>query len=99
MTGPRRSSGASSDGGQGEPGRDADAQARAARLEKEAHELATQVSFLEEEVAMLRRKLTESPRQVRVLEERLAAAQQTMAQLTARTTSSCPRSVKRATRS
>src|SRR4051812_47035189 len=32
---------------------------------------------------MLRRKLTESPRQVRVLEERLAAAQQTMAQLTA----------------
>ena len=83
MTGPRRSSGAGNDGGQGTPGRDADAQARATRLEKEAHELATQVSFLEEEVAMLRRKLTESPRQVRVLEERLAAAQQTMAQLTA----------------
>ena len=83
MTGPRRNSGAGSDGGQGGPGRDVDAQARAARLEKEAHELATQVSFLEEEVAMLRRKLTESPRQLRVLEERLAAAQQTMAQLTA----------------
>ena len=56
------------------PGRD-DAEARAARLEKEAHELTTQLAFLEEEVAMLRRKLTDSPRLVRQLEERLAEAQ------------------------
>ena len=34
-----------------------DAEARAARFEKEAHELTTQLAFLEEEVAMLRRKL------------------------------------------
>jgi len=52
-----------------------DAEARAARFEKEAHELTTQLAFLEEEVAMLRRKLTESPRQLRQLEERLAEAQ------------------------
>jgi proteasome-associated ATPase len=52
-----------------------DAEARAARFEKEAHELTTQLAFLEEEVAMLRRKLTESPRQLRQIEERLAEAQ------------------------
>jgi proteasome-associated ATPase len=56
------------------PARD-DAEARAARFEKEAHELTTQLAFLEEEVAMLRRKLTESPRQLRQLEERLSEAQ------------------------
>jgi proteasome-associated ATPase len=52
-----------------------DAEARAARFEKEAHELTTQLAFLEEEVAMLRRKLSESPRQLRQLEERLSEAQ------------------------
>jgi proteasome-associated ATPase len=52
-----------------------DAEARAARFEKEAHELTTQLAFLEEEVALLRRKLTDSPRQVRQLEERLTEAQ------------------------
>ncbi|MDQ1705921.1 MAG: proteasome-associated ATPase [Frankiaceae bacterium] len=52
-----------------------DAEARAARFEKEAHELTTQLAFLEEEVAMLRRKLSESPRQLRQLEERLTEAQ------------------------
>jgi proteasome-associated ATPase len=56
------------------PARD-DAEARAARFEKEAHELTTQLAFLEEEVAMLRRKLADSPRQVRALEERLTEAQ------------------------
>ena len=59
------------------PGRD-DAEARAARLEKEAHELTTQLAFLEEEVAMLRRKLSDSPRQVRQLEEKLAEAQSSL---------------------
>jgi proteasome-associated ATPase len=52
-----------------------DAEVRASRYEKEVHDLTTQVSFLEEEVAMLRRRLTESPRHLRVLEERLAEAQ------------------------
>src|SRR5437764_4770057 len=65
--------GASGGGGR-VSGRD-DAEARAARFEKEAHELTTQLSFLEEEVAMLRRKMTDSPRQVRQLEERLTEAQ------------------------
>ena len=38
-------------------------------------ELVAQVSFLEEEVAVLRRKLADSPRQVRALEQRLSEAQ------------------------
>ncbi|WP_026239157.1 proteasome ATPase [Parafrankia discariae] len=70
MSGPR--SGSGSGGSTGRPG-DADSQRSA--YEKEVHELTTQVTFLEEEVAMLRRRLSESPRQVRVLEERLAQAQ------------------------
>ncbi|MGB9378652.1 MAG: proteasome ATPase [Mycobacteriales bacterium] len=56
-----------------------DAEARAARYEKEVHDLTTQVSFLEEEVSVLRRRLTESPRHLRVLEERLAEAQGSLA--------------------
>jgi proteasome-associated ATPase len=44
-----------------------DAETRA-RLEKEQQDLTTQLAFLEEEVAMLRRKLTDSPRAVRQLE-------------------------------
>ena len=39
-----------------------DQEIRASRYEKDVHELTTQVSFLEEEVSMLRRRLTESPR-------------------------------------
>src|SRR3954451_6013765 len=45
----------------------------------EAAELKAQVTFLEEEVSVLRRKLSDSPRQVRALEERLAEAQQSLA--------------------
>ncbi len=41
------------------------------RYEKQAHELQTQVKFLEEEVALLRRRLTSAPRQVKILEEKL----------------------------
>jgi len=52
-----------------------DAETRAARWEKDAHDLSSQVAFLQEELTMLRRKLTESPRHLRQLEERLAAAQ------------------------
>ncbi len=40
--------------------------------EKQLHELQTQIRFLEDEVALLRRRLTSAPRQVRVLEEKLA---------------------------
>jgi proteasome-associated ATPase len=46
---------------------------------KQVAELTAQVSYLEEEVSGLRRKLTDSPRQVRALEERLAEAQQSLA--------------------
>lgn len=59
-----------------------DAEARAAQYEKEVHDLTTQVSFLEEEIAVLRRKLTESPRQVRALEERLHETQSNLAAVT-----------------
>ncbi|HVE98225.1 MAG TPA: proteasome ATPase [Mycobacteriales bacterium] len=47
------------------------------------HELQTQTQFLEEEIGLLRRKLTDSPRQVRALEERLIEAQQNVAGLAA----------------
>ena len=62
--------------------RSEDADARAARWEREAHDLSTQVAFLQEELALVRRKLTESPRHVRQLEERLAATQTQLARLT-----------------
>jgi proteasome-associated ATPase len=54
----------------------------AARWEKEANDLSSQVAFLQEELALVRRKLTESPRHVRQLEERLAATQAQLARLT-----------------
>ncbi|HEX6077713.1 MAG TPA: proteasome ATPase [Micromonosporaceae bacterium] len=59
-----------------------DAEARAARLENEANDLSAQVSFLQEEVTLLRRKLSDSPRHMRLLEERLAAAQAQVHRLT-----------------
>ncbi len=62
--------------------RSEDAEARAARWEREAHDLATQVAFLQEELALVRRKLTESPRHVRQLEERIAATQAQLARVT-----------------
>ncbi|WP_156755987.1 proteasome ATPase [Actinokineospora pegani] len=43
-----------------------------------------QIRFLEEEVALLRRKLTESPRHSRLLEQRLAEASERVSQLTER---------------
>ncbi|CNF79738.1 vesicle-fusing ATPase [Mycobacterium tuberculosis] len=59
-----------------------DAGARRAQHEKEVRDLQTQISFLEEEISVLRRKLAESPRQVRVLEERLHEAQANLAAIT-----------------
>src|SRR5215475_13420086 len=44
----------------------------AGRHDDQVKSLTTQISFLEEEVAVLRRRLTDSPRQARLLEERLA---------------------------
>ncbi|MBI2237277.1 MAG: proteasome ATPase [Actinobacteria bacterium] len=41
------------------------------RHEKQVHELQTQVKFLEDEIALLRRRLTNAPRQVKILEEKL----------------------------
>ncbi len=58
-----------------------DAESLAAQYEKEVHDLTTAVSFLEEEVTVLRRRLTESPRHLRVLEERLSEAQTSVAGL------------------
>ncbi|MDX6222743.1 MAG: proteasome-associated ATPase, partial [Frankiales bacterium] len=49
---------------------------------KELQDLTTQVSFLEEEVTLLRRKLADSPRALRVVEERLAEAQSSLSHVT-----------------
>src|SRR3954464_16071303 len=68
--------------GRGDVARTEDADARAARWEREAHDLATQVAFLQEELALVRRKLVESPRHVRQLEERIAATQTQIARMT-----------------
>jgi proteasome-associated ATPase len=59
-----------------------DAEARAAQREREVADLSTQVSFLQEEITALRRKLAEQPRQARVLEERLHEAQANLAAVT-----------------
>jgi len=59
-----------------------DAEARAAQREREVADLSTQVSFLQEEITALRRKLAESPRQARVFEERLHEAQANLAAVT-----------------
>jgi proteasome-associated ATPase len=47
--------------------------------EKEIHQLQTQIKFLEEETALLRRRLTNSPRQVKVLEEQILQARSDLA--------------------
>ena len=47
--------------------------------EKRIHELQTQVSFLEEEVGLLRRRLTNAPRQVQLLEEKLIETREALA--------------------
>ncbi|MPZ65400.1 MAG: proteasome ATPase [Pseudonocardiaceae bacterium] len=47
-------------------------------------DMTAQIRMLEDEVALLRRRLTESPRHVRLLEERLAEASANVSQLTER---------------
>jgi proteasome-associated ATPase len=49
-----------------------------------AAEAAAQIRFLEDEVALLRRKLTESPRHARILEQRLAESASRLSQLSSR---------------
>ncbi|MPQ99632.1 proteasome ATPase [Modestobacter sp. I12A-02628] len=46
-----------------------------ARRERDVASLVSQISYLEEEIGLLRRKVADSPRQVRALEERIAEAE------------------------
>src|SRR3954464_4137619 len=46
-----------------------------ARRERDVAPLLSQISYLEEEIGLLRRKVADSPRQVRLLEERIAEAE------------------------
>jgi proteasome-associated ATPase len=55
---------------------------RTARHDDQVQGLTTQVSFLEEEVAVLRRRLDESPRHARLLEERLRETEASLATVT-----------------
>src|SRR5487761_1577400 len=59
-----------------------DDSARGARHDDEINGLTTQISFLEEEVAALRRRLSDSPHHVRLLEERLREAEASIATVT-----------------
>ncbi len=56
-----------------------DPQERREQQEKRIHELELQVRFLEDEVALLRRRLTNAPRQVKILEEKLLEAKDDLA--------------------
>jgi proteasome-associated ATPase len=55
---------------------------RTGRYDDEVKVLTTQISFLEEEVAALRRRLADSPRQSRLLEERLRETEASLATVT-----------------
>src|SRR5258708_23086252 len=59
-----------------------DDSARAGRYDDEVKVLTTQISFLEEEISALRRRLADSPRQTRLLEERLREAETNLATVT-----------------
>ena len=52
------------------------------RYEEQVHELQSQVKFLEEEIGLLRRRLSGSPRQVAVLEEKLVETRNQLARAT-----------------
>src|ERR1700749_4536171 len=59
-----------------------DDSSRASRHDDEVQGLTAQISFLEEEIAALRRRLADSPRQTRLLEERLREAETNLARVT-----------------
>ncbi|HJP66788.1 MAG TPA: proteasome ATPase [Actinomycetota bacterium] len=67
------------------PGRSAgpDPQEQLEAYEKEIHQLQTQIKFLEDETALLRRRLSNSPRQVKVLEEQILQARSDLMRATA----------------
>src|ERR1700750_1617851 len=52
------------------------------RHEDEVKSLTAQISFLDEEIAVLRRRLADSPRQVRLLEDRLRESEGTLSGVT-----------------
>jgi proteasome-associated ATPase len=60
-----------------------DDSSRASRHDDEVQGLTAQISFLEEEIAALRRRLADSPRQARLLEERLRETEASLAAVTA----------------
>jgi len=59
-----------------------DDSARAGRHDDEVKVLTTQISFLEEEIAALRRRLADSPMQSRLVEERLRETEASLANVT-----------------
>ena len=59
-----------------------DDSARTGRYDDEVKVLTTQISFLEEEIAALRRRLADSPVQARLLEERLRETEASLASVT-----------------
>jgi proteasome-associated ATPase len=60
-----------------------DDSSRASRHDDEVQGLTAQISFLDEEIAALRRRLADSPRQSRLLEERLRETEASLAAVTA----------------
>jgi proteasome-associated ATPase len=60
-----------------------DDSSRASRQDDEVRGLTAQISFLDEEIAALRRRLSDSPRQARLLEERLRETEASLAAVTA----------------
>jgi len=56
---------------------------RSSRHEDEVRSLTAQISFLDEEIAVLRRRLADSPRQVRLLEDRLREAEASLSGVSA----------------
>jgi proteasome-associated ATPase len=60
-----------------------DESGRASRHDDEVRSLTAQISFLDEEIAVLRRRLADSPRQVRLLEDRLRETEGSLSGVTA----------------
>jgi proteasome-associated ATPase len=60
-----------------------DESGRASRHDDEVKSLTAQISFLDEEIAVLRRRLADSPRQVRLLEDRLRDTEASLSGITA----------------
>src|ERR1700741_4115329 len=60
-----------------------DESGRVSRHDDEVKSLTAQISFLDEEIAVLRRRLADSPRQVRLLEDRLREAEGSLNGVTA----------------